>query len=121
MSSRNSRIFLIAALLVWTLPGQDKGSNDKRSNEDATRSVQGTVTSASGGPVANAAVLLEDTKSLQIRSFRTGQDGKYHFAGLSPNVEYRIRAEFQGATSNKKTLSVFSSKKSVTIDLKLKK
>jgi len=36
-------------------------------------------------------------------------------------VEYQLRAEFQGVTSNRKTLSIFSNKKSVTIDLKLKK
>ena len=32
-----------------------------------TRSLQGTVTDASGKPVANAAVQLKDTKTLQIR------------------------------------------------------
>jgi hypothetical protein len=118
MSSRNSGVSacLLAAVLCCGLLGQNK-----RTNDDAPRSVQGIVSSASGKPQANAAVLLEDTKSLQIRSFRTGEDGKYHFAGLSPNVEYRLRAEFEGATSNRKTLSIFSNKKAVTIDLKLRK
>ena len=110
----------LIAVLSCGLPGAAKPA-DKHSNEDAPRSVQGLVTGPSGQPVAGAAVLLEDTKSLQIRSFRTGPDGKYHFAGLSPTVEYQLRAEFQGVTSNRKTLSIFSNKKSVTIDLKLKK
>ena len=118
MSSRNSgvSVCLLAAALCCGLLGQNKRTN----NDDAPRSVQGIVTNASGQPQTNAAVLLEDTKSLQIRSFRTGEDGKYHFAGLSPNVEYHLRAEFEGASSKRKTLSIFSNKKAVTIDLKLK-
>lgn len=111
-------LFAIAALLSCSLlPGQDK-----RSNEDATtRSVQGVVTDASGKPVEKAVVQLKDTKSLQIRSFITSTDGSYHFAGLNPNVEYELKAEYQGASSDRKTLSVFNSKKAPVIDLKLKK
>lgn len=107
-------LFLLAGIALQ-LPAQ-------RSNEDNTpRSVQGLVTNDSGRPVEKAAVQLKDTKSLQIRSFITGPDGRYHFAGLSPNVEYELKAESQGVSSSKKSLSVFNSKKSVTIDLKLKK
>jgi hypothetical protein len=110
-----SCVYLFTALLTY---GQER-----RAKEDsiATRSVLGMVTDASGSPVAKAVVQLKDTKSLQIRSFITNPDGSYHFAGLSPNVEYQLKAEYQGAFSGKKTLSVFNSKKSVTINLKLKK
>ena len=110
-------VCLVAALLSCVLPGQDR-----RSNQDiGPRSVEGVVTDASGKPLDKAVVQLKDTKSLQIRSFITNQDGTYHFAGLSPNVEYQLKAVFQGASSGKKTLSVFNSKKSGTINLKLKK
>ena len=110
-------VCLIGALLGGELVGQDR-----RSNEDTgARSVQGEVTDVSGNPVDQAVVQLKDTKSLQIRSFITNSDGSYHFAGLSPNVEYELKAEYQGAFSGRKTLSVFNSKKSVTINLKLKK
>jgi hypothetical protein len=112
-----SCVWLFAAVLACGLSGQER-----RSKEDSivTRSVNGVVTDASGQPVAKAVVQLKDTKSLQIRSFITNLDGSYHFAGLSPNVEYQLKAEYQGAFSRKKTLSVFNSKKSVTINLKLK-
>jgi hypothetical protein len=110
-------VCLIAVLLSCGLFGQDR-----RANSDAgVRSVQGVVTNSSGHAVDKAVVQLKDTKSLQIRSFITNPDGSYHFAGLSPNVEYQLKAEYQGASSARKTLSVFSSKKSVTINLKLKK
>ena len=108
---------LIAVLLGSALAGQDK-----RPNEDAnTRSVQGTVTDSSGNPVANAVVQLKDTKTLGIRSFRTEADGSFHFAGLSTNVEYELKADHEGASSGKKTLSVFNSQKTATVNLKLNK
>ena len=92
------------------------------SNEDSnTRSVQGVVTDASDHPLAKAVVQLEDTKTLQIRSFITESDGSYHFAGLSTNVEYELKAKLDNASSSKKTLDVFNTKKIVTINLKLHK
>ncbi len=116
-TSITTSVCLIAAVLSFSLPAQDKRSGDDAS----TRSVQGVVTDASGKPVEKAVVQLKDTKTLQIRSFITGPDGSYHFAGLSPNVEYELKAEYQGATSDRKSLSVFNTKKAVTIGLKLKK
>jgi protocatechuate 3,4-dioxygenase beta subunit len=110
-------VCLIAAVLSCGLLGQGR-----RSKEDInTRSVQGVVNDASGHPVEKAVVQLKDTKSLQIRSFITGPDGSYHFAGLSPNVEYQVKSEHEGAASRWKTLSVFNNKKTVIINLKLKK
>lgn len=91
-------------------------------NEDTnTRSVEGSVTDASGNPVAKAVVQLKDTKTLQIRSFITAADGRYHFAGLSSTVEYELRADHEGVTSGWKTLSVFNTRKVATVNLKVKK
>ena len=50
-------------------------------------------------PVAKAVVQLKNTKTLQIRSFITQDDGSYHFAGLGTDVEYQLKAEHEGATS----------------------
>jgi hypothetical protein len=95
------------------------GQRDK--GEPSTRSVQGIVTDAAGQPVANAIVQLKDPKTLQIRSFITEAAGSYHFAGLSSDEEYELKASHEGASSSKKTLSVFNTKKTVTINLKLNK
>lgn|SRR5689334_12361321 len=92
-------------------------------NEDNnTRSVQGSVTDANGKPAQSAVVQLKDTKTLQIRSFITQDDGAYHFAGLSTNTEYELKADDpkSGTTSGNKTLSVFDSRKTAIINLKLK-
>jgi len=116
-AARIAVISLVA--LLFARAGVAQGS---RSSEDTgTRSVQGVVKDASGDPVADAIVLLKDTKTLQIRSFKTGPDGAYHFAGLSTNVEYQLKASYQGVTSSWKTLSIFNTKRVATIDLKLKK
>jgi len=109
--------FMLAAFLCVTALIAQNRTNDDLS----TRSVQGIVTDATGNPKADAVVQLKDTKTLQIRSFRTAADGSYHFAGLSPNVEYELKADADGIWSGTKTLSVFSSKKNKVINLKLKK
>jgi Carboxypeptidase regulatory-like domain len=83
--------------------------------------VEGAVTSASGAPVEKAVVQLKNTKSLQIESFITDAAGHYHFAGLSTDVEYQLKADHDDVTSGWRTLSLFNSKRAVTINLKLKK
>ena len=87
----------------------------------ATRTVEGRVTNAAHQPVSGAVVQLKNTKTLQIRSFITQGDGNYHFAGLQTDVDYQLKADHEGATTSWKTLSVFNSKKTPVIDLKLKK
>ena len=39
---------------------------------------------------------LKNTKTFQIRSFITQEHGSYYFHGLSPDVDYELKAEFQG-------------------------
>jgi hypothetical protein len=93
----------------------------KKNPEDALRTVQGTVTDAAGNQVDGAIVQLKNTKTLQIRSFVTQEHGAYYFHGLSPDVDYEIRADYQGASSSTKTMSSFDSRKEVSINLKLEK
>ena len=85
-----------------------------------TRVIEGVVVDAKGVPVPNAVVLLRDTKTLQIRSYITLQDGGYHFFGLSNDVNYQVRAENNQMTSPSKLISVFDSHKFIKVNLKLK-
>ena len=96
-------------------------SAQKRSQDTTTRNLEGFVTDAAGQRVAKAVVQLKNTKNLQIRSFITQEDGSYHFMGLSADVEYEVKAERDGAASSWKSLSIFNSKKTPVINLKLKK
>jgi hypothetical protein len=97
-------------------------SADKKKGDDqGLRSVQGTVSDAAGNAVDGAVVQLKNTKTLQIRSFITKDHGSYYFHGLSPDVDYELRAEYQGASSPTKTLSAFDSRKQAVINLTLSK
>ena len=85
-----------------------------------TRVIEGTVEDVNGGPVPGAVVLLKDTKTLQIRSFIAQHDGKYHFYGLSTDINYQVRAQTDAYTSPSKLVSVFDSHKVIKVNLKLK-
>jgi hypothetical protein len=89
--------------------------------ESATRSVQGSVSNPDDTAAVGAVVQLKNMKTLQIRSFITLADGTYRFFELSPDVDYELKAEFQGASSGPKTLSSFDSRKKAVINLKLNK
>jgi hypothetical protein len=89
-------------------------------NEDAnTRSVQGVVTTAEESAVDGAIVQLKNTKTLQIRSFVTKDGGAFVFQGLSPDVDYELKAEHRGNSSPTRTLSSFDSRKKAVVNLKL--
>lgn len=109
--------FAIVVLCVTAAARQEI----KKGEDLTTRTVEGMVTNAEKQPVADAVVLLKNTKTLQIRSFITQKDGSYHFAGLGTDVEYQLKADHDGVSTSWKTLSVFSSKKTAVINLKLKK
>jgi hypothetical protein len=112
---------LVAAVAlagIVTLPAkaQKKDTEDRQ-----TRSVQGVVTNNSDAPIEGAVVQLKDTKTLQIRSFITKQNGTFHFHSLNPDIDYELKADHQGASSGSKTLSSFDSRKSAVINLKINK
>lgn len=85
------------------------------------RSIEGTVLDVNGAPVPDAVVLLKDLKTLQVRSFIAQKDGKYHFYGLSTDINYQVRAQSKDMTSPIKSVSVFDSHKRIIVNLKLKK
>jgi hypothetical protein len=110
-----------AACLVTLLLSVNLLAQQKKNQDTTTRTMEGIVTDAAGQPAGKAVVQLKNTKSLQIRSFITSEDGRYHFAGLGADVEYQVKAERDGATASWKTLSIFNSKKTAVINLRLKK
>ncbi len=102
-----------------TPPGQKLLTKKKPRKPDKTRSVSGIVRDARGEPVRGAVVKLKDTKTLQIRSFITLEDGSYRFHGLSTETDYELQASRNGMVSKKRRLSVFDSRKKAVINLKL--
>ncbi len=108
-------ITLLAALLFCTAVSFAQ----KKKGQDQTRNVQGIVSASNDSVVDGARVYLENTKTLQVRTFYTQKDGTYYFHELSPDVDYKLRAEFDGAVSSTKTLSSFDSRKDAVLNLKL--
>jgi hypothetical protein len=111
--------FVLSAFVALTL--MPVAFLSAQTDDSTTRVVQGVVTDVSNSPVAQAVVQLKNTKTLNIRSFITGADGEYHFAGLDASVEYELKATHEGMSSGSKNVSVFNSKKVVVVNLKLNK
>ncbi len=111
-------LLVLASVCGLPAPAQTKNKKD----EDAgTRTVQGLVQGADDMPVVGAVVQLKDMRSLQIRSFVTQDDGKYHFNGLKTEVDYQVKAVYNGMSSASKTVSLFDTRKIATLNLKLEK
>ena len=115
--ARRLSTFAVALLVL----GAAAAFAQKKGEDQNVRSVQGTVSDANGNAVNGAVVQLKNTKTLQIRSFITKEQGAYYFHGLSPNVDYELKAEYQGKSSPTRTLSAFDSRKQAVINLQLNK
>jgi len=111
-------VAVVAAVLLMCAAGS-YAQEKKKKGEETSRSVSGAVTAADDSAAVGAVVQLKNTKSLQIRSFITKDDGTYYFHELSPDVDYELKADYQGASSGSKTLSSFDSRKNATVNLKL--
>ncbi len=109
----------LGVLLVLALPAV--AQKNKQKEDVNVRSVSGQVTDDAGKAVSGAVVHLKNTKTLQIRSYITKDDGSYSFHGLNTNVDYELKAEREGASSGAKTLSVFDSRNNAVINLTLNK
>jgi protocatechuate 3,4-dioxygenase beta subunit len=91
-----------------------------RPAKDAPRTLTGRVHGSQDQPIPNAVVYLKNTKTLVVKTYITEPDGVYRFPALSPNVDYEVHAEHEGARSDTKTLSAFDSRKQAIINLKIK-
>ncbi|MGO9210068.1 MAG: carboxypeptidase-like regulatory domain-containing protein [Terriglobales bacterium] len=88
-------------------------------NEPPARSVTGQVTDKADAPLSGAIVYLQNTRTQQVKTFITDGGGNYRFSSLSPNVDYQIRAEYQGHKSDTKNVSSFDSRSNVVMHLKI--
>jgi len=112
-------LFLVAALACASL--LDAQSRAEKRAEANLRSVTGVVTGADDMPAVGAVVQLKDMRTLQIRSFITQTDGRYHFYELRADVDYQLTAHSGDTTSPTKTLSVFDTRKEAILNFKLDK
>ena len=119
-----SDVTLAALAQQSPAPGQKpppffKGEKKDKNKDETVRSVSGTVRGLKGEPVEGAVVQIKDTRTLRVRSYITKADGNYFFHGLSKNSDFELKADFSGASSDKKTLSVYDSRENPVINLQL--
>lgn len=81
------------------------------------RPVTGVVTDKRGNTLPGVVVQLEDTHTLEVRSYITRKDGKYEFNGLNDDIDYTLRAHYRNYWSDTKTLSKFNSSKNPVVNL----
>jgi hypothetical protein len=110
---------LVAAAACVLLISAGAARAAKKDENPKIRTVQGVVSDAQGEAINGAVVQLKNTKTLQIRSFITRDNGTYYFHGLSTDVDYELRADFDGNSSKSRTLSSFDSRKVPVVNLKL--
>jgi hypothetical protein len=108
--------------VVMTPRGGDQQpeSKDDKKRAAAERPLAGVVTDAEGNPLKDAIVQLKNTRTLQIRSFITREKGDYYFAGLNKDVDYEVKATFNGKSSSTRTLSSFDTKTQPVLNLQIK-
>lgn len=112
---------LVTILVVAGLASLAFGQfGSKKSKEPAERSVSGVVSDNDGHPVPGAVVQLKNTRTLDVRSFIAKDMGDYYFHGLSTDVDYELKAEFNGKSSATKTLSSFDTRPDAVLNLQLK-
>ena len=130
MNTKIIRGFLLAAIAASVLSAQPqkepepffRGSDKKDKNEEANlRTLSGVVKDESDTAVEGAVVQLKNKKTDQIRSFITLQDGAFYFNGLSPNIDFELKAASKGRISGTKTVSVFDTRKKLVFNLKVEK
>ena len=85
--------------------------------DSLSRSLSGVVTDQNAKPIPHAAVQLENERTLAIRSYLTDAHGEFHFAELSPDIDYDVRAEFDGIRSKTRVVSQFDGHKAARIRL----
>src|SRR5438874_170880 len=82
------RRYWLVLTAVLLLAGAPAAFPQNKKAEAASRSVKGTVRMADEQVATGAVVQLKNSKTLQVRSFITKEDGTYYFHGLSPDVDY---------------------------------
>jgi len=111
---------LFGLLLCAASPYIPQVAAVEKDQQEQLRSLAGHVVNRQEQPVSRAIVYLKNTKTLVVKTYIADADGAYRFPALSPNVDYEVYAEFNGARSDTKTLSAFDSRKQFIVTLRLK-
>ena len=85
--------------------------------QHTSRDLNGTVTDPSHEPLNGAVVQVEDQSLKTVRSYTTDRTGHYSFLRLDGSTDFKVWASFRGHQSQPKTLSLFDTHATKTVDL----
>ncbi len=83
------------------------------------RGVHGFVRDQEGRAIKSAGVQLKDLRTLRIRTTLTDGDGLYQFATLNPDVDYQVKAVYEGRFSEEHVTDRFATAPDVTVNLRI--
>ena len=123
MARNGVRALAIAAVALVLSAGlfAQKKTREERREEANSRAVEGQVLLPDEKVAVGAVVQLKDMRTLQVRSFITLDDGKYHFSGLRLDIDYQLTAKSGDFVGGPRTLSIFDNRKDAIINFKLEK
>jgi hypothetical protein len=117
-------IYIVAATVLATAPivpcFAAPAPQFRKEPQDHTRTLTGKVFGRQDQPIAKAVVYLKNTKTLVVKTYISDPDGTYRFPALSPDIDYEVYAEHNGARSDTKTLSAFDNRKIANITLRIR-
>lgn len=119
MSLTRRSLFLAVAAGTAPLAMAQFPGFGKKKKEDPTRSVTGQVMDEREDGI-RAIVQLKHSRTLEVKSFHTNENGEYYFHGLDPNVDYELKALADGKQSKTRTVSSFDSRTELIYNFKLK-
>jgi len=105
-------VLAILVLLVTTPVVQSQitlrniGGN-KQKREAKVKNFRGVVADQRGKPITGARITIRNMKDNTTRTATTDEMGAYLIRGLTPDVDYELRADFRGVLSEKKAVSAF--------------
>lgn len=114
---RKNGFISLVGICVLLSAGLALGQGSKK--EAQLRTVRGVVSDKAEKPIHNGVVFLKNLRTNTVLSHFTDEQGTYRFAGLDPNVDYEIHAEFEGQKSTVRTVSPLDSRKEITLNLKI--
>ena len=119
--SRPAHALLSSPGFSPAFPAQARFPAPRSDKEDprAPKNLTGQVVDKEGKGLAQAVVHLKNKKTLEVTTRISDTEGKYRFNGLSPEADYSVHAEYRGASSAARTVSLFDEKKDVYLVLEI--
>ena len=87
--------------------------------QNTQRSVQGRVVNMGDVPIRSAIVYLSDTRTMDVESYITQEDGAFRFEQMSSGDDYKLWAQIGNEKSKTKTLSSFDDRSVFHVILKI--